>query len=147
MRKVEEAQPVQSGENKAQGDLINMFNYLKGECQEDGARCFSVMPSNWTEQTETQGVWLKMRINVFTVRVAEYWRCWRYGSLSSLLPWEHLKAIWTESFVMYSRALWLRSWTRWSPEVSPNLTLCLWFCELILTALLLQGKGNGKLKK
>lgn len=56
MRKVEEAQRVQSGENKAQGDLINMFNYLKGECQEDGARCFSVMPSNWTEQTETQGV-------------------------------------------------------------------------------------------
>lgn len=34
IEKAEKAGTVQSGEEKAQGDLINVYRYLKGECKD-----------------------------------------------------------------------------------------------------------------
>ena len=44
--KAERAGTVQPGAEKAQGDLINMYKYLKGGCQEDRARLFSMVPGD-----------------------------------------------------------------------------------------------------
>lgn len=58
------------------GGLINACSYSKGGCQEDGARCFSVVPSDRIQRNghkvNHNKFYLNMRKIFVTLRVAEH---------------------------------------------------------------------------
>ncbi|PKU38882.1 hypothetical protein llap_10813 [Limosa lapponica baueri] len=100
---------------RLRGDLIYVYKYLKGELKDDGARFFSVVPSDRMRgnghKLDHGKFHSNMRKNFFVVRVAEPWkRLPREGvespSLEIFQPC--LDAILID--VLWATLLWQESW-------------------------------------
>jgi len=102
---------------RLRGDLRNADKYLKGECQEDGARLFSGVPSDRSRDNghklKERMFQLKMGKNFFTLRVMEHW---------NRLPREAVESPSLEIFktcldavlrsLLWVTMLWKGGWTR-----------------------------------
>ena len=110
---------------RLRGDIIHAYKYLKGGCQEDGAKLFSVVPSDRTRgdrhKLKHRKFRLNMRKNFFPLRVMEHWNRLPREAVDS----PSLEILKTRlDKVLYSllqvTLLLQEGWTRWPTEVPSN---------------------------
>ena len=91
---------------RLRGDFVNTYKYLKGGCQYDGTRLFSIVPSDRPRgnglKLEHRKFYLVMRKNFFTVRVPEQRHRLPREAVESL-PWKYSKPTWMHSCAPCSR--------------------------------------------
>ena len=72
---------------RLRGDLMNADKYLKGGCQEDGAKLFPEVPSDRTRgnrhKLKHRKFRLNMRKNFFPLRMTEHWNRLPRGAVES----------------------------------------------------------------
>lgn len=73
MRKDWENWTYLSWRREDRGNPINFIKYLKGECPDDGAGLFSVVPSDGIRGKKHELKHRNTRKNFFSVRVTEHW--------------------------------------------------------------------------
>ena len=121
---------------RLRGDLRNAHKYLQGGCQEDGAKLFSVVPSDRTRgnghKLKQRKLQLNMRKNFFPLRVMELWPRLPRGAVES----PSLEIFKTRLDKVLCSLLWgtlLRQegWTRWPTEVPSNPYYSVWFCDSV----------------